>query len=99
MASLIFWIHFVFAFASHILVPVMIGGAIYLLLTWQLGFWLSGLILGASFFSATYLVNHITNPKGYCVLTDLENYYRIINSQHTVGRFLPRFYAKLKFWK
>ena len=94
--KLIFWLHFMFSLVSHILVPVMIGGVIKVLWGTQLGFWLSGLILGATFFSTTYIINHITHDSGFCVLTALENYYRRKEGMEEVGDFLPRFYIKCK---
>ena len=94
--KIIFWLHFMFAAASHVLVPMMLIGTIELMITWQLGLWLSGLVLGATLFSVTYLVNHVSNPNGFCVLTDLENHYRREEGLSEVGSFLPRFYAKCK---
>jgi len=94
--KLLFWLHFMFALVSHLIMPVMLIGAVKILFDSQLDIWLSGLILGATFFSCTYLINHITNPDGFCVLTDLENYYRQQLGLSKVDRFLPRFYEMCK---
>ena len=94
--KIVFWLHFVFSLISHILAPIMIVGVFKVLWGSDLGFWLSGLILGATFFSCTYIINHITHDEGFCCLTSLENYYRIQEEMETVGDFLPRFYTKCK---
>lgn len=68
----------------------------------ELGFWMSGLVLGATFFSSTYIINHITSVDGFCVLTSLENFYRKKEGLPAVGSFLPRFYRlcrRLVQWK
>lgn len=94
--KIVFWLHFLFALVSHIIVPIMLGGMINLLWGSGLGFWISGLILGATFFSCTYLVNHITSEDGFCYLTELENYYRKLDNMNIVDRFLPRFYKQCR---
>lgn len=92
--SIIFWLHFIFSLISHILIPIMIGGVLKVLWGSELGFWTSGLVLGATFFSCTYIINHVTNDGGFCCLTELENYYRIREGSKVVENFLPRFYKK-----
>lgn len=92
--ALMFWLHFAFSLVSHLLAPVMVGGVIKVLWGSALGFWLSGLVLGATFFSVTYIVNHVTNNNGHCVLTALENHYRRLENMPEIGDFLPRFYKK-----
>lgn len=91
---IVFWLHFLFAFTSHVVTPIMVGGIIKIVVGWQLDFWISGLILGAAFFSLTYIINHITNDSSFCLLTDLENCYRREIGLEPVGPFLPRFYRK-----
>lgn len=94
--KIVFWLHFAFSLISHILIPVMLGGVVQVLWGSGLGFWISGLILGATFFSCTYIINHITHEDGFCCLTALENYYRKEEGLEEVGDFLPRFYSKCK---
>ena len=91
-----FWLHFTFSLISHLLAPVMIGGVIKVLWGSGLGFWVSGLILGVTFFSCTYIINHVTHDEGFCCLTSWENYYRLQEEMEEVGNFLPRFYKKCK---
>lgn len=91
-----FWTHFTFSLISHLLIPVMIGGVLKVLWGSDLGFWTSGLVLGATFFSCTYIINHITNEDGFCCLTALENHYRMQEKMEKVDNFLPRFYDKCK---
>lgn len=74
----------------------MIIGTIQILVAQQLGIVLSGLILGCVVFSLQFLVNHLTNPDSFCILNDLENYYREEIGLPKVTGFLPRYYAKLK---
>lgn len=93
---LIFWLHFLFAAASHLLLPIMLVGTIKLLIAEQLGFWLSGLILGCTVFSLQFLVNHLNNPQSFCVLNHLENHYRKELGLPEVDSFLPRFYTKCR---
>lgn len=94
--KIIFWIHFMFSLISHILIPVMVGGVVQVLWGSGLGFWISGLILSATFFSCTYIVNHITHEDGFCCLTALENHYRNKEAMEKVANFLPRFYKKCR---
>lgn len=97
MISLIFWCHFTVALASHIFVPIMIGGIVSLVVgDPMLGFWIKGLLLGISFYSGMYAVNHVTNKDGFCVLTDLENYYRCAEGLPLVNEFVPRFYTQCR---
>lgn len=74
----------------------MAVGALQLIFSWDLGFWRTGLMLGAAFFSCTYMVNHVTNDNGFCYLTALENYYREEYGKDKVDQFLPRFYDAIK---
>jgi hypothetical protein len=94
--KIVFWTHFLFALVSHVIVPVMIGGMFRLLWGSNLDFWTSGLLLGATFFSCTYIINHITHDDGFCCLTELENYYRAEENLPKVNKFLPRFYKKCR---
>lgn len=95
--SIIFWLHFLVAAASHIFVILMIGGVCKLLLTTgALGFWEKGLLLGITFYTGMYATNHVTNSDGFCFLTDIENFYRKAEGLETVGRFTPRFYKKCR---
>lgn len=94
--AIIFWTHFAVAIASHIFIVLMTGGVLKLLLTvGPLGIWEKGLILGVTFFTGMYATNHITNSKGFCVLTDLENFYRKKEGIKLVDAFTPRFYRKI----
>lgn len=98
-----FWLHFVFASIVHVVTPIMLIGLVTTLINSELGFFTSGLILGCSIFSLQFIINHLTNPNSFCVLNDLENYYRDEIGLPRVGAFLPRFYTtwnnlvKLKF--
>ena len=93
----IFWLHFLVAAASHVFVVLIIGGIFKLLLTSSaLGFWEKGLLLGVTFYTAMYAVNHITNSEGFCFLTDIENFYRRAEKIEQVGPFTPRFYKKCR---
>jgi hypothetical protein len=105
-AALIFWVHFLFATICHALLPIMLIGVIRVLINSELDFWVCGLILGCTIFSAQFLINHLFNPHSFCVLNDLENYYREKAGLKNVGSFLPRYYEKLDdiiqiviFWK
>lgn len=95
-SNLFFWLHFVFATIVHLVTPVMLVGLILLLVSSELGFFTSGAILGCSVYSLQFIVNHLTNPNSFCVLNDLENYYRKDAGKPGVGSFLPRFYT---MWK
>ncbi len=93
IVKLIFWLHWCVALMSHIFVILMIGGVFSIVLgTESLGFWVKGLMLGMTFYSAMYAVNHVTNKDGFCVLTDLENFYRVKADMPKVAEFTPRFY-------
>lgn len=94
--KIIFFLHFVFALVSHLLAPIMIIGIFKLLFVNSIDFWSTGLILGATLFSATYIINHVTQEKSFCVLTDLENYYRKKEGMEEIKDFLPRFYKYCK---
>jgi hypothetical protein len=95
--SAIFWAHFVVAAASHVFVVLMIGGVVKLLLAVTiLGFWEKGLLLGVTFYTAMYAINHVTNSNGFCFLTDLENFYRRQAGMSEVKEFTPRFYKKCR---
>lgn len=93
--AIVFWTHFFVAVASHIFVVLMFGGVINLLVSAAaLSFWDKSLMLGLTFYSGMYAVNHVTNHEGFCFLTDLENFYREQAQLPKVGCFTPRFYAK-----
>ena len=95
MVNIVFWCHFAVALFSHAFVIVMIGGVAMLLNNLSLkGFWETGLLLGITFFTAMYAINHVTEKGGFCVLTDLENYYRSKCHMPQVKEFTPRFYSK-----
>lgn len=92
--SIVFWLHFIVAAASHIFVILMIGGTLKLLLsTGPMDFWVKGLLLGVTFYTGMYGVNHVTNSDGFCILTDLENFYRKKENKPFVGPYTPRFYS------
>lgn len=93
--ALVFWIHFMVALLSHVFVFLMFGGVLNLFISAShLAFWDKALMLGLTFFSGMYAVNHVTNNDGFCALTDLENFYRRQANMDEVGRFTPRFYRK-----
>lgn len=93
--ALVFWTHFLVALLSHVFVFFMFGGVMNLFLSAShLVFWDKALMLGLTFFSGMYAVNHVTNSEGFCALTDLENFYRRQAQVEEVGRFTPRFYRK-----
>lgn len=93
--SITFWAHFLVASASHVFVLLMIGGCIKLVLaTAALDFWVKGLLLGITFYTAMYATNHVTNHQGFCVLTDIENFYRRKEGMPEVDAFTPRYYRK-----
>lgn len=95
--EIIYWTHFLVAAASHVFVVLMIGGVVSLVIgVSSLGFWLKGLLLGITFYSAMYAINHVTNKDGFCVLTDLENYYRKQENLPLVKEFTPRFYKQCR---
>lgn len=91
--KLIFWTHVFVAAFSHVAVFLLVAGAFNLLLASEgLSFWTKGMLYGLLFFSGMYGVNHVTNQDGFCILTDLENFYRGKEKMSPVGRFMPRFY-------
>lgn len=93
----IFWTHFLVAAASHVFVVLIIGGIFKLLLVSSaLGFWEKGLMLGVTFYTTMYAVNHVTNSRGFCFLTDIENFYRRAEGIEEVNAFTPRFYKKCR---
>lgn len=101
LAKLIFLSHCAVAILGHILAVLMPIGIVNLLaLNTTLDFWTKVVLLGATFFSAMYSVNHLGNSQGFCILTHLENHYRINAGMKEAGlRFVPRFYKYIKTWK
>lgn len=91
LAKATFWLHFVVGIMSYISVFFLVAGCISLLWSADLSFWTRGMLFGLTFFAAMYGVNHVTNDNGFCVLTDIENYYRKLADMPKVGRFTPRF--------
>ncbi len=90
----IFWTHAAVAATSHVAVFLLVAGAINLVITSEgMSLWTKGMLFGLVFFSFMYGVNHVTNKDGFCVLTDLENFYRRKENMPTVGQFMPRFYS------
>lgn len=97
MVKIAFWAHVAVATTSHVAVFLLVAGAFNLLLASEgLTFWTKGMMFGFLFFSGMYGVNHVTNQDGFCVLTDLENFYRKKEGMPLVGRFMPRFYNLFK---
>lgn len=98
IASLIFFAHCVVAIVSHafaLLIPI--GILNIMLINNELDFWTKTVLLGATFFSMMYGVNHVGNSQGFCVLTHAENYYRrLAGLPEAPLRFVPRFYATVK---
>lgn len=101
MIKLIFYAHMVVGTLSYIAVFLLISGAINLLVSSEgLSFWTRGMLYGLLFFSSMYGVNHVTNDDGFCVLTNLENFYRTKEGLPRVGRFMPRYSAAWRsLWK
>ena len=82
---------------AHTFVPMMAIFGIKLVLTWQLGFFGTGAAIGVIFCCIVWGVNHVTDPDGFCYLTDLENIYRARTGMPPCGKaFNPRFYAKVR---
>ena len=97
LIKITFWLHFLFALASHIVLPFMILGTAKLMMgLGDIGFLERFVLVGASFFSLTYLVNHITNKSSFCCLTVLENVLRDYEGMDRKGAFVPRFWKKCK---
>jgi len=96
---IIFWAHFIVATTSHFTTVLLLGGAINLFFSGEpLGFWTRGMMFGLLFMSGMYGVNHVTNPAGFCVLTDLENFYRRKEDMPEVGPYMPRYYKVIRIW-
>ena len=94
---LVFWLHMAVGTMSYVAVALMIAGAANLLFSSEgVSFWTRGLLYGLLFFSSMYAVNHVGNNDGFCILTDLENFYRAKASMPKVGRFMPRYTASIK---
>lgn len=98
LSTVTFWVHWVVAAIGHMFVLVIPIGLINLFLNAYLDFWTKGLILGCFYMGLIYTVNHITSGDlGFCVLTDLENYFREKEGLEKASkRFVPRFYKKNK---
>jgi hypothetical protein len=94
--ALIFWVHFAVATLSHLAGLAIACGLVALVATSVLDIWLKAMMLGLVFFVIMYCVNHITNPSGFCVLTDIENFYRRKEGITEVGPFTPRYYKQLR---
>ena len=96
-STAVFWVHWTVALLSHLAFIAILGGLINLLIgAVGLTFWVKALLFGITFFCAMYCSNHITNPEGFCVLTDVENALREKENLPQVGPFTPRFYNKTK---
>ena len=92
----VFWAHFLVAALSHIFAVLIVVGVFKMLLASTIfDFWTKGLILGVTFYTAMYAINHVTNNDGFCSLTYLENYLRKKEGIEEVGNFTPRFYRQL----
>lgn len=101
IVKLIFYCHMVVGVLSYVAVFLLIAGAINLLISSEgISFWTRGMLYGLLFFASMYGINHITNDDGFCVLTNLENFYRAKEGLPRVGRFMPRFTATWRsLWK
>lgn len=99
--KLIFFLHCCVALLGHlfaVLVPIGILNIMFL--NNALDFWTKLVLCGIAFYSAIYCVNHVGNSSGFCILTHLENHYRIRAALPEAPiRFVPRFYKFLKKWK
>lgn len=94
--KIVFWTHFTVAALSHIFaILIMVGASKLLLASTIFDFWTKGLILGVTFYTAMYAINHVTNQHGFCSLTYLENYLRRCEGMEEVGTFTPRFYKQI----
>jgi hypothetical protein len=102
MSKLIFALHWVVAFTGHIFLIIMPIGLFRLLFNNEtLDFWVKGFLLGVMYMGMIYTVNHVSNSQGFCVLTDLENFYREKEGlPQAPKRFVPRFYSSCAaLWK
>lgn len=99
MSKLVFMLHWLVAFAGHMFLIIMPIGLFRLLFNNEtLDFWIKGFMLGVMYMGMIYTVNHITNSQGFCVLTDLENFYRQKEGLPLASkRFVPRFYKSCLF--
>jgi len=94
--KLVFLLHSIIAVFSHIFIVLIIGGLIQLFMGFTpLTFWEKGLLLGITFYVGMWGTNHLTNSESFCVLTDLENYYRAQAGLPKAGPFMQRFYARI----
>lgn len=96
--KIVFWLHFLICATAHILGPL----CVLALINWCLGssallFWDKCLVLGAVYAGAVFIANHVTNPQGFCSLTELEKHFRKELGLAPCGdAFLPRFYTKCR---
>lgn len=92
----IFWAHFAVGMLSYVSVFFLVAGCINLLWSADFSFWTRAMLFSLTFFAGMYGVNHVTNDNGFCVLTDVENYYRKLADMPKVGKFTPRFSQTLR---
>lgn len=96
--KLIFLVHCAVAILGHLFVVIMPIGVVKLILSNEsMDFWVKGLFLGTVYFAAVYGVNHVGNSEGFCILTHLENYYRVkVGLPEASKRFVPRFHKAIR---
>lgn len=94
--SIIFWSHFAVATISHFAIIATIIGMVSLVTsTIALPVAVKAMLFSIVFFVGMYCTNHVTNHEGFCVLTDLENFYRRKEGMPIVDAFTPRYYRKI----
>lgn len=91
--KLIFFLHCLVALLGYAFMVIMPIGLFRLIVgTESLDFWVKGFLLGTMYMGMLYTANHLGNAEGFCLLTDLENYYRKQEGlSQAPKRFVPRF--------
>lgn len=98
MSKLVFGVHWLVAAAGHVFLVIMPIGLFRLLFSNEtLDFWVKGFLLGTMYMGMVFTVNHVGNHEGFCILTDLENFYRSKEGLPLASkRFVPRFHKSCK---
>lgn len=96
VSSIVFWCHWLVALTGHLLAVTMPIGLFRLLWIQEIiDPWVKLFLLGVFYMGLLYTVNHVTHSDGFCILTDLENFYREKEGLLPASkRFVPRFYRK-----
>lgn len=98
MSQLVYATHWLVAALGHVFLIIMPIGLYRLMFSTEvLDFWVKGFLLGTMYIGMIYGVNHIGNHEGFCLLTNLENYYREKEGLNPAPkRFVPRFHKSCK---